>query len=104
MRRMKRRGQNTLEYVLLVTAVVGAFLAIQYYLNRGLQGRMRDAADNIGSQFDARVGSTNYTTERHSTVREINTQGATVSALVSPEVTTRRGSETIPVPVAGTMP
>ncbi len=103
MRRMKQNGQNTLEYVLLVTAVVGAFLAIQHYLNRGLQGRMRDAADNIGSQFDAQVGSTNYTTDRSSKVREINAGGNTLSQTES-ETTDRTGSETVPAPTAAPNP
>lgn len=103
MRRINRKGQNTLEYVLLVVAVVGAFLAIQYYLNRGLQGRMRDSADNIGSQFDAEVAHSQYNTARYSKVREQNEDGVTKSSLVmggaeAPEVTERTGSEIIPAP------
>ncbi|MFH1245209.1 MAG: hypothetical protein V1662_01865 [Candidatus Omnitrophota bacterium] len=99
MRRMKRRGQNTLEYVLLITAVVGAFLAIQYYLNRGLQGRVRDAADNLGSQFDARAASSEYKTHRESLVNETNLEGITRSQLAGPETTLRTGSETVTAPI-----
>jgi uncharacterized protein (UPF0333 family) len=91
--RLNRRGQNTLEYVLLVTAVVGAFLAIQYYLNRGVQGRVRDASDNIGGQFDARATTNTYTTVRNSSATEINAAGVTSST--STENTDRTGSETV---------
>lgn len=95
---LNRKGQNALEYVLLVTSVVVAFLAIQHYLNRGLQGRVREASDNIGSQFDAQATSTNYTTTRSSTVQETNIGGVTNSSLVTNEATSRTGSEEIKTP------
>lgn len=95
MRRRNRKGQNTLEYVLLIVAVVGAFLAIQHYLNRGLQGRMRDSTDNIGEQFDSRLGSVEYTTTRKSYVTETNIEGVTRSELFAPEETYRKGGKTI---------
>ena len=96
--KLSRKGQNTLEYVLLVTAVVAAFLAIQYYVNRGIQGRARDASDNIGSQFDAPATTAEYTTTRASTVRETTLGGVTRSALTAAEETTRTGSETVEAP------
>ena len=100
--KLNRKGQNTLEYVLLVTAVVVAFVAIQYYLHRGLQGRVRDASDNIGNQFDAPDTTTNYTTVRTSVMRETTTQGdlgnITRSELVAEDDTSRIGSESIEAP------
>ncbi|MFC1631562.1 hypothetical protein ACFL2I_03305 [Candidatus Omnitrophota bacterium] len=71
--RLNRKGQNTLEYVLLITAVVVGFLLVQHYLNRGLQGRVREASDNIGDQFDADNTTMNFVTTRGSTVTDTNT-------------------------------
>lgn len=54
LRRLKRqKGQNTLEYALLIAVVVGALIAMQRYINRGIQGGLRGRADDIGEQFDA---------------------------------------------------
>lgn len=102
--RLNRKGQNTLEYVLLITAVVVAFLIIQHYLNRGLQGRVREASDNIGNQFDAEATSTSYTTTRFSDVQEKTEIGASGGALTTSiltdrgELSSRTGSETVDAP------
>ena len=102
--RLNRKGQNTLEYVLLITAVVVAFLIIQYYLGRGLQGRVREASDNIGGQFDAEATSTDYTTTRFSDVHETTEIGASGGAVTTSllegrgESSDRTGSETVQAP------
>jgi len=46
-----RKAQSTLEYALLITVAVGAFLTIQSYVKRGIQGRLRQATDDIGTQY-----------------------------------------------------
>lgn len=103
--RLNRKGQNTLEYVLLITAVVVAFLLIQYYLNRGLQGRVREASDNIGDQFTAEDTKTSYVLGTSSTTHDTqlpsgDAEGGNIikSELVTPEVNTRTGSETVAAP------
>ena len=101
--RLNRKGQNTLEYVLLITAVVVAFLIIQHYLGRGLQGRVREASDNIGGQFDAQATSTDYTTVRFSDVHEtteISGGGAITTSQLEGrgESSSRTGSETVSAP------
>ena len=101
MRKLNRKGQNALEYVLLITAVVTAFLVVQHYLGRGLQGRVRDASDNIGSQFDAGATESDFHTTRSSTVHETNTNGVTRSELTADELTTRTGDETVSAPAQG---
>ena len=53
----KRKAQSTLEYAVLIIIVIGALLSIQVYLKRGIQGRMRSSADDIGSQYS--VGNMN---------------------------------------------
>ena len=55
--RINKKGQSLLEYVLLIIIVMGAFLAMQNYIKRGVQGRWREAVDDMGSQYDPRVAS-----------------------------------------------
>lgn len=57
---MRRRGQSTLEYALIIAVVLGALLAMNNYMRRGVQGRLRSSADSIGDQFSA--GNTTYKT------------------------------------------
>ena len=56
LRRLGRKAQTTAEYAILIGLVVGAVIAMQVYVKRGLQGRMRDAVDHVGANGD--VGGT----------------------------------------------
>lgn len=53
-----KKAQSTLEYAIITAVVVGALLAMQIYIKRGMEGRMRSSTDSIGEQFSA--GSTTY--------------------------------------------
>ena len=53
----KAKGQSTLEYAILIIIIIGALLTIQQYVKRGIQGRFKSAADDIGDQFSP--GNTN---------------------------------------------
>lgn len=46
-----RKAQSTLEYALLIGVIVGAFLGMQNYLKRALQGRMQIIGDQMGDQY-----------------------------------------------------
>lgn len=67
-RNRKRKGQSTLEYAILIIIILGALLSIQIYIKRGVQGRLKSAADDIGDQFSP--GNTNV-------VRTVSTSGKT---------------------------
>jgi len=47
----QKRGQSTLEYAVLIVVIIGALLTIQVYIKRGVQGRLKSAADDIGDQY-----------------------------------------------------
>jgi len=86
----KKRGQSTLEYAVLTVIIIGALLSIQFYIKRGVQGRLKSAADDIGDQYS--VGNTNVvkTTKTSSTTRDtfgVDGQGVSNSALQGPETT-----------------
>lgn len=42
-------GQSMMEYAVLLAIVVSALIAMQVYIKRGIQGRMRDLADQIST-------------------------------------------------------
>ncbi len=81
------KGQSTLEYAILIIIIIGALLSIQVYIKRGVQGRLKGAADDIGDQFSP--GNTNVIkhmvtrSESHDTFRA----GVTRSELTANEVT-----------------
>lgn len=48
---LNKRGQSTLEYGLVIAVVVAALIAMQAYFKRGLQGKLKQASDDIGEQY-----------------------------------------------------
>ena len=69
---MKNKGQSVLEIAVLTAIIVAALLAIQVYLKRGFQGRYKDLADSIGTQYEpgnttsTQVNTTELTSTSHS--------------------------------------
>lgn len=45
-----KKGQNTAEYAILIGIVIASFIAIQTYVKRGIQSRMRDEFDILAGQ------------------------------------------------------
>lgn len=60
--RLNQKGQSPLEYAVIIAVVVGAFLAMQKYMERGLQGRLRSSTDQIGPQYSAGNTTATYQT------------------------------------------
>lgn len=83
----RKKGQSTLEYAILIIIIIGALLSIQVYIKRGVQGRLKSAADDIGDQFS--VGNSNVvkTTTVSSTSQDTFSGGVTSSVLTSAETT-----------------
>ncbi len=91
----RQKGQSTLEYAILIIIIIGALLSIQVYIKRGVQGRLKSAADDIGTQFS--VGNTNVvkTVTTSSTTAETFIDGETRSQLTSEEYTYTKMNSTI---------
>src|SRR5208282_1146293 len=83
----QKRGQSTLEYAVLIVVIIGALLTIQTYIKRGVQGRLKSAADDIGDQYSD--GNTNSvkTTIRNSETNEVFSAGTAYSNIIGPEIT-----------------
>jgi uncharacterized protein (UPF0333 family) len=73
---LNKRAQSTLEYSVIIAVIVAALIAMQAYVKRGLQGRFKQASDDIGEQFS--VSSTDSTTTTTTSVssRETVSGGA----------------------------
>jgi len=95
------KGQSTLEYAVITAVVVGALLAIQIYMKRGMQGKLRDSTDQIGEQFDAENTEVRRETRRTGTTLQSVEGGATTShtgdveGKGAAEIRTETGDETV---------
>ncbi len=74
----KIKGQSTMEYALIIVVVAGALLAMQIFMKRGMENRLRNAADDIGKQFSVNnTGYTRTTNRNYATVEETFDTGET---------------------------
>lgn len=72
-----RKAQSTLEYVFLVMVVTVGLVAMQIYLKRGLQGRLRVSSDDLSeAQY-----SPGQTVSDMTTFITLNTSESSANAL-----------------------
>ena len=83
----QKRGQSTLEYAVLIVVIIGALLTIQMYIKRGVQGRLRSAADDIGDQYSDGNMNEVKTTKRFSNTQQSFNAGVSSSTLLGKETT-----------------
>lgn len=76
---LNKRGQGTLEYGVIIAVIVGALIAMQVYLKRGVQGRLKQAADDIGGQFSPVTSTVAATTTTTSSTTETVSGGSFAS-------------------------
>jgi Flp pilus assembly pilin Flp len=55
-----KRGQSVLEYAILMVIIIAALLTLQTYIKRGIQGRLKSATDDIGSQYSDSTSANYY--------------------------------------------
>jgi hypothetical protein len=48
-----RKAQSVLEYAVILTVIVAGLAAMQIYMKRAAEGKLRESADRIGEQFSA---------------------------------------------------
>lgn len=66
-----KKAQSTVEYVFMAGAVIMAFAMMTAYMHRGIQDRIRMAADELGTQ-EGSQDNANYGTLGGSTMRTIS--------------------------------
>ena len=63
------RGQSTVEYAVVIVVIIAALIAMQIYIKRGAMGKLKDATDQIGEQFNPVHAdwtfNRNYNANRH---------------------------------------
>ena len=66
-----KKGQSAMEYAVLIAVVVLGLAAMNIYMKRSVQGRLRSVTDNIGQQYSAgNMTSTYTTTHKYSDVED----------------------------------
>ena len=83
----KIKGQSTLEYAVLIIIIIGALLSIQVYIKRGLQGRLKSSADDIGDQYSDGNQNVLKTISTHSRTADTFLVGRQGSQLLENETT-----------------
>lgn len=109
-----KKAQSTAEYVIVLGLVVAAVIAMQTYVKRGLQGRVRDAVNFVdnggqtdggvvqftGAQHEPAYLSSNFDSTRNaSEAVDMEADGA-VATDTTTDISTRTGDQTFEAPVA----
>lgn len=112
-----RRGQTTAEYAILIGVVVGAIVAMQVYVRRGTNARIKTISDNKAEEFWNQLGrppildangnklplptqyepyyaSSTYDNTQDATRTESTTSGGVVKITGMQETSTRSGNQT----------
>jgi len=67
---MGKRAQTTIEYAVLIGVIVAGLIAMQVYLRRGMQGRLKASADEMSSGALYSPGATNSNSRIDTAVSE----------------------------------
>ncbi|MDD5004889.1 MAG: hypothetical protein PHS93_00055 [Candidatus Omnitrophica bacterium] len=104
---LNKRAQNTAEYAILIGVIVAAAIAMQIYVRRGMQARIKDAMDysmTIGnetgegiftqSQYEPYYMESNMSTASRSDRSEAMEKGGQITRDITNEYTARTGQIT----------
>lgn len=105
---MTRKGQSTAEYAVMVGLVIAAIVAMQIYVRRGLQAKVRDVTDNFTSsgtvgttsQYEPYYADSSYDVTQSRTSTDTVSKGGKITRAGISETTTRAGSATTGTDVA----
>lgn len=92
-----RRAQTTAEYAILIAIVVGAVVAMQVYVRRGIQGRIKNVVDHnppsatvgdqtltfTGEQYEPYYQSSDAATSRASKQQDVLGKGGQAGRVVA---------------------
>jgi len=93
--RLDRRAQSTLEYALLIGVIVAGLIAMQMYLKRGYQGKLRESTDQIGEQYSPDYTTSKTTITKESTTQETVQDKVTRTEFTEPEKVTQTSEEKV---------
>ena len=97
MLRLMRKGQSTAEYAIVIGLVIAAAVAMQVYVKRGIQGKIKDAVDYNDAnatammktgQYEPYYVTSNMTNTRSGSSRaETKSKGEVVRTVISDNAT-----------------
>jgi len=101
-----RKGQSTAEYAIVIGLVIAAAVAMQVYVKRGLQAKVKSAVDYTDSDSTSVMGKStnqyepyymlsNMTSDRNANESEATLNGGGVSRATVTDVSTRTGTQTV---------
>ena len=81
---MRRKAQSLIEYSVFICVIAAALVAMQVYIKRSIQGRVKSSADELGGGFGYSPGATsaNNLTSRNITEHALSySEGTSVSEI-----------------------
>lgn len=116
MKSRKKRGQSTAEYAILIGVVIAAIVAMQIYVKRGMQAKVKSVSDyftnvtgdaagtgvslNTLSQYEPYYTSSEYAITQNRIATEAYKEGGITEKTGIKEETTRIGSQTVGVDIS----
>jgi len=106
-KRLGKKAQTTAEFAILIALVVGAVVAMQVYIKRGLQGRIKDVVDHTsaggevggsqfsftGNQYEPYYASSNVATNQETGETKNLQSGGSVAVTSNANVTANRAQK-----------
>ena len=89
-----KRAQTTLEYAILIGVIVAGLIAMQVYLKRGFQGKLKESADTMGQQFSPDYTTSHYTT-KSSTDSEETLSNEVTTTKINKQESAKTGNEDV---------
>ncbi len=83
MLRRLRKGQSTAEYAIVIGLVIAAAVAMQVYVKRSLQGKMKDAADYNDPAAAGILSGRQYEPDYQTTENMVSNQDSTESSTIA---------------------
>jgi len=92
---LNRKGQSTLEYAIVVAIIVAGLLAMQFYIKRGWEGKLKAASDNMGEQFDPGFYTANFQITSTQAQSADQLGGVTTTAHTADATNNKIGADTV---------
>ena len=93
--KLQKKGQSTLEYVILIGFVVSALIMMGIYIKRSIQGKLRESSDQIGEQFSVYKTNSIYNTYTDLQQTEKQTSGGASTVKYDKNEQKRTGYESV---------
>lgn len=95
------RAESSLEYAIVILGIVAALLAMRIYITRGIQGRLKQTADELGQQYQPGSTTSNITisssgrTTTNVYTKEVDGKLLTITNTTINSTESRYGNETV---------